>query len=108
MDANMRAANRLRLLEDNWPELPVILILWRVADDWPVEFISRTVGRLGFRPEEFLSGSLAWSDLLHPEDRPRILLECAEFIAEGRDHFTQHYRLITADGKIRTSKTAPA
>ncbi len=94
-------ADRLRQLEDAWPELPGIFVLWRVADDWPVEYISATIARLGYRPELFLSGAISWCGLVHPEDRSRILAECADFMAEGRDRFTQRYRLIAADGTIR-------
>lgn len=97
----MSPAERLRLLESAWPELPSILVLRRVADQWPVEYVSTSIKRLGYRADDFVSGRLQWCDIVHPADRPRILAECAEHLAAGCDHFSQQYRVRTADGVVR-------
>ncbi len=47
----MSAVERLRLLESAWPDLPAFLVVWRVAEDWPVEYVSENITRLAARGE---------------------------------------------------------
>lgn len=78
---------------------PVIAIAWRNEPDWPVSFISDNVAEWGYAPEEFRSGRLKYADLIHPEDRPGIEAEIAEYFAHGPDDYFQEYRLRRADGE---------
>ncbi len=89
------------MLESLWADGPAMLFLWRVAPDWPVEFVSENVRQLGYTKKDFLSGRVKWCSITHPEDLPRLEAETAQYLAEGRDHFRQHYRLLSADGHVR-------
>ncbi len=53
----------------------------------------------GLAPEEFTSGRVPFTDLVHPEDLPRFL-EVAEDVFEGQDA-EREYRIIRPDGEIR-------
>ena len=52
---------------------------------------------LGYEPEEFLSNSYFWQNLLHPEDRERVLAE-NEHTNETDEPFRIEYRMIHKDG----------
>lgn len=80
---------------------PVFIFLWRVAEGWPVEYVSRNVGRLGYTAEEFLEGMVSWPGITHPEDLPRLEREVAEHLRHGRDRFGCEYRLLARSGEIR-------
>ena len=54
---------------------------------------------LGYTPEEFHSGSVAWQDLLHPEDREQVLAENVRTNESGQP-FRIEYRLIHRDGRV--------
>jgi len=53
---------------------------------------------LGYPVDQWLSRPDFWEAHLHPEDRSRVLAECAAATAEGRDHELE-YRMIAADGR---------
>jgi len=53
---------------------------------------------LGFTPEEYLADSELWSELIHPDDRQRILGEAEYFYATG-EPFISEYRTFTRDGQ---------
>ncbi|MDQ3004448.1 MAG: HD domain-containing protein, partial [Chloroflexota bacterium] len=52
---------------------------------------------LGFTPEEYLVNSELWSELIHPDDRQRILGEAEYFYATG-EPFISEYRTFTRNG----------
>ena len=80
---------------------PAVAFLWRAAKGWPVEFVSENVTQFGYTPEDFTSGAVSYEDVIHPDDRIRILAEVSRFVREGRTEFTQEYRLLTKAGQVR-------
>jgi len=80
---------------------PVFVFLWRLAEGWPVDFVSDSVSRLGYTAEDFVSGRVSWPGITHPDDVPRLEKEVAGFLRAGVTEFAQAYRLITKSGDIR-------
>ncbi len=83
---------------------PAIAFTWRNQPGWPIEFVSENVKNLfGYTAEEFMSGAVAYGDLIFPDDRERVMEEVSTFSSEaGRDEFTHKpYRIITRDGEPR-------
>ena len=78
-----------------------IAFRWRVAEGWPVEFVSDNVDQLGYTPEDFLSGRVSWPAITHPDDHGRLETEVAAYLRDGVDEFNQEYRLRTASGEWR-------
>jgi PAS domain S-box-containing protein len=80
----------------------VIVFLWRNSSDWPVENISGNVlDLLGYSSEEFLSGSVLYSSLIHPDDLVRVTSEVTAHSLPDSTHFIhQPYRLIARGGRI--------
>lgn len=96
------AMTRLKELESAINRSPAVVFVWRVAENWPVEFVSGNVERLlEYTPDDLMSGRVSWVGVTHPDDVPRLEKEVAGHIADGRDEFIQQYRLITRSGKIR-------
>jgi diguanylate cyclase (GGDEF)-like protein/PAS domain S-box-containing protein len=54
---------------------------------------------LGYTPEELSSGFLSWQDLLHPDDRERVLEENERTNRTG-EPFSIEYRMIATDGRV--------
>jgi len=80
---------------------PVVVFLWRVAEGWPVEYVSDSVRQFGYSAEDFTSGRVSWTAVTHPEDVPRLEAEVADYIQRGVREFRQEYRLIRRDGEAR-------
>ena len=81
-----------------------VAFLWKNAEGWPVEFVSGNVKELfGYKAEEFASGKIAYSGVVHPDDLERVEKEVAIFSAdEGREEFTHDpYRVVTKDEEIK-------
>ena len=38
---------------------PAMVIIWRCAEGWPVEFISENITNLGYTKDDFLSGRIS-------------------------------------------------
>ena len=81
-----------------------VAFLWKNAEGWPVEFVSDNVEELfGYKAEEFTSGKIAYSGVVHPHDLERVGKEVTIYSAEkGREEFTHEpYRVLTRDGELK-------
>jgi PAS domain S-box-containing protein len=89
-------------LEDLFIQGPAVVFRWKAAEGWPVEYVSPNVReQFGHRPEDFLSGRLVFSTLVHPDDLARVAEEVRVNTAGGFASFRQAYRLRRADGQYR-------
>lgn len=83
---------------------PAVAFLWRNAEGWPVEYVSRNVSRVfGYEAEDFLSGSLSYVELIHPEDLDTVAREVDEYSRDPqREEFVHRpYRILTSEGDVR-------
>jgi PAS domain S-box-containing protein len=80
---------------------PAIAFLWRIADGWPVDFVSQSVSQFGYTAEEFLTGKVSWPGITYPDDVPRLEAELRRYFRDGIDEFNQEYRLFDKAGQIR-------
>ncbi|WP_258082580.1 hypothetical protein [Methanohalophilus euhalobius] len=51
------------VLEDIVNASPVIVFVWKEEDRWPVEFVSKNISLFGYTPNDFISGTLRYSDI---------------------------------------------
>jgi PAS domain S-box-containing protein len=64
-----------------------------------VRYMSPQVEQLlGYPPEAFFPPSELWYDLVHPDDRDRVLAEAARVYREGREYECE-FRMVAADGR---------
>jgi len=54
---------------------------------------------LGYTQAEWMADPLIWVRLMHPEDRDRVVLACAESNRLGQP-FDATYRMIARDGRV--------
>ncbi len=80
---------------------PVILFRRLPGDDPRVVYVSENVTRYGYRPEDFTSGRLRFTDIVHPEDRRRVIREIRYYEENDVDTYNQTLRFITKDGETR-------
>ena len=81
-----------------------VAFLWSTRDGWPVEYVSDNVENVfGYTAEEFLTGHLVYSKVIHPEDLPRVTGEVKSYSMDpGREGFTHApYRIVTKQGEVR-------
>ncbi len=82
---------------------PIVFFLWENSEGWPVKVVSPNVANLfGYTAGDFLSGRVSYSDLIHPDDLPRVSEEVKRYTESKTPSWThEDYRIITKDGKIR-------
>ncbi len=83
---------------------PAVAFLWRNETGWPVEFVTANVTHIfGYSDEDFLSGRVSYSKIVHPDDLARVADEVAFFSQDPeRNEFTHKpYRIVTLEGNIR-------
>ena len=93
-----RAKKERVLLERNlFMAGPVVVFKWLAQPNFPLEYVSPNVTRLGYEAEDFFSGKLLYLDIIHADDRPRIIKEVEDGLRAGRSFYEQEYRLVRPD-----------
>jgi len=83
---------------------PVVAFVWENAEGWPVRYVSANVERLfGYTAEDFLSGAVSYSAVVHPEDMDRVTQEVAASSEDRNQDRVAHtpYRIVSRSGDIR-------
>ena len=81
--------------------LPGMAYRCEYLPEWPMLFVSEGSTELtGFTPDELVSGSPNYRELIHPEDR-RAVQESMDLGIEGESLFRVEYRIITRQGEER-------
>lgn len=80
---------------------PAIAFLWKNTAHFPVQFVSENVVNLsGYTANEFITGKVIYQDIIHPEDKKRVL---NEVIKDSNTIKFRHkpYRLLTKYGTVK-------
>ncbi len=83
---------------------PVVAFLWRNEANWPVDFVTGNVERIfGYTDEDFLSGRIRYSQVVHPDDMERVADEVSTYSQEAdRTAFAHEpYRIVAPDDSVR-------
>jgi PAS domain S-box-containing protein len=83
---------------------PVVAFLWKNEQDWPVEFVTENVEALtGYTARDFTSGTIPYSQIVHPEDLKKVTQEVAAVAScDGKEPFSHEpYRILTKDGTVK-------
>jgi len=97
LQAEQEARQALAIIENS----SSILFKWRVAEDWPVEYVSENVNQFGYEASDFTEGRREFITIIHPEDRDRAENEVLERLASDAEGFFQQYRVVDAYGRTR-------
>jgi PAS domain S-box-containing protein len=68
------------------------------SDDAPIYISPQYQELFGYTPEERQARPTLWRELLHPDDRDRVLEAAAR--SYGTDGFSEDYRMIARDGRV--------
>lgn len=81
---------------------PVTFVKWLNKKNWPVEYISLNVSQLGYRQEDFETGSIKLADIIHAEDREAFAAGLKKLHPkhDNGEPFIGEVRLITASGGV--------
>ncbi len=98
-----RIRKRLEEEENLFSGGPVVVFKWKAEEyNIPVEYVSPNVKDVfGYEAEEFMNGKVMYDDIIHPDDRERVITEAQSYRQRGILQFEQEYRIITADGKYK-------
>lgn len=80
---------------------PSVVVLWRAAENWPVEFVSASVRQYGYTPEFFTESNQGFIAITHPDDTARVTAEVHAHASASHDEYNQEYRIVCRDGSIR-------
>ncbi|MEZ5335351.1 MAG: PAS domain S-box protein [Methanolobus sp.] len=79
----------------------VLSFLWKGNDKKNVLSVSETVNLLGYTSDDFTSGKVGFSDIVHTQDIENVSQKFGEFTGNNQSHvFVSDYRLKSADGKV--------
>jgi len=79
---------------------PCVSCRTRTRGVFRATYVSAGVTALvGYRPREFTDDGMLWVDLVHPEDRPRVLAELGRIVETGSG--VVEYRLRRREGDYR-------
>ena len=99
--ARAELEHRYRTLVEQIPAITYIdVVTDPEAEEYPTIFISPQVETiLGCSPEEWIADDGLWNDMLHPDDRERVIAEDLAVNSETAPYVGE-YRLIARDGSV--------
>ena len=80
---------------------PAILFRWAAKPEWPVEYVSENISQLGYSAEDLVKGRLKFAEIVHPDDLDQVGQEVETYTRQGKNTFSQTYRVVTRKGRIR-------
>jgi PAS domain S-box-containing protein len=80
---------------------PAVLFRWKIAEHWPVLYVSSNISHFGYTEDDFISQRIQYSDIIHFEDLKRVSDEEEEKKLKGTLNYSQEYRIITGHGETR-------
>ncbi len=97
-EAQLRgAAQRYRVLVEH---IPAVTYIQEAVGSRAVTYVSPQMeAMLGYKPEECTADPEHWTNILHPEDRERVLAEDTRTNATG-EPFSMEYRQFAKNGRV--------
>lgn len=92
-----------RVLSTLMSNLPGMAYRCLIDENYTFEFASEgCLALTGYHPTDFYQGgTIAYADIIHPDDRERIRNEATTSLLERRERLTATYRIIAANGDER-------
>jgi PAS domain S-box-containing protein len=98
------AVDRMEELNAIVNRSPVVVFVWEDSGDRLVTFVTENVTEVfGYTAEEFITGRVKYPDILHPEDRQRVLQEVSDgnHLNSRGELIHSPYRILTKNGRVR-------
>jgi PAS domain S-box-containing protein len=78
-----------------------VVMRWRVAPDFPIEYVTQNVAQFGFDPVQLMSCDVYWTDRLHPDDAEHFEEQLNAFLAADVDEYVLEYRILDRNNTVR-------
>jgi sigma-B regulation protein RsbU (phosphoserine phosphatase) len=96
-----RTSDALHLAQVIIDHSPAILFR-RIAGETPrLVYVSPNIAMIGYTDEDFYQGRVRFEDVVHPDDHARVGREILDYAARRVEEYTQVYRILTRDGRVR-------
>jgi PAS domain S-box-containing protein len=79
---------------------PAVAFLWRAEENWPVETVSSNISYFGYSVDDFVSGRVVYSSIIHPDDLGQVAAELESNSKNHADDFRQIYRIFGKEGSV--------
>ncbi|HXH03092.1 MAG TPA: EAL domain-containing protein [Candidatus Competibacteraceae bacterium] len=79
---------------------PNVLFRWGPEEGWPVRYVSHNVARFGYQAEALVGAGYRYLEMIHPEDRARVVAETDDHCRRGIARYQREYRLLGAGGEV--------
>jgi len=79
---------------------PAVIFLWKDEKYWPAIFVSDNVIQFGYTVDDFLSQTIQYGRIIHPDDLKRVEEELDRSIQKGEVSFNSEYRIFTKAGDM--------
>jgi PAS domain S-box-containing protein len=80
---------------------PSVAVLWSAEEGWAVQYISESISQFGYRARDLVDGHIRYIDIVHPDDRMRIIDEVRAHTVAGHPEYRQEYRIVRRDNQVR-------
>ena len=77
-----------------------VAFLWENKENLPTVYVSENVTQFGYTVEDFTSGKVPYTSIIHRDDIGSVTEILKRNIAEKQDSFDIEYRIFTGDGKM--------
>lgn len=101
MAERQSADKQLRLAQAIVDNSPVVLFRRNTDEPPALEYVSANIRNYGYEAEEFLSGRIAFEEIVHPADREWLGDAIARHTETGKDVYYEEYRILTRSGEER-------
>lgn len=91
----------LRLGEMIIARSPVVLFRRLAGEPHTLVYVSSNISQFGYSDHDFIDGKIRFSEIVHPEDRDRLIKEVEQFAEADVEEYTQSYRILTRSGEVR-------
>ncbi len=101
--ARQFALSQLQAERDLFVGGPVGVLVWRMAENWPLEYASPNVASIfGYSAESMRAAEFHYANCIHPNDLARVAAEVEHYVADSALRtWEQRYRIVLPDGCVR-------
>ena len=89
-----------RSLEDTWrlvKDGDIVLLRWLNDERLTVTFVSQSISKFGYHPDDLLQKSMMFADIIYEEDLKMVLKSLKEHIKDKKESFSVTYRIKNRD-----------
>ncbi len=106
MDVNLeqslaQALEKTRDLEAIVNHSRSVVMRWRAAPDFPIEYVTQNVEQFGFDPIQLMTSDAYWTDRLYPDDAEHFEEQLNAFLAADVDEYVLEYRILDRNNTVR-------